>query len=530
MKHNDINRGCKKCLVRISLVALLVFTFLGFADAAGISNTAKWAWSDKGGWINFNPTNGNVDVSDSSLTGQIWSTNFGWINLQPTNGGVTNNCNGQLSGYAWGPNSGWINFNGTSIDPSNGVFSGSASSLTLGTLYFSGQNISVITDWRCSSSSSSSSSRSSWSNRDSDGDGKINREEGIYADKDADGIADYLESDKIDSDNDGVDDERDAENYNPDNDSDADGYSNKEEKEAGTDPTDPGSYPYKDDGDNGDDSNDNDDDGKDTDGDGYTDAQEKTRGTDPNNPNSNPGIGADELNTRKCPIFTKYLKRGDSGEEVRKMQIFLKQRGYYNYDITGFYGNITDRAVRAFQAAYADDILKPWGISTPTGRWFKTSRYTANKLAGCFEDKPVLAGEQEEQEKVQEESQQDAQGQEQNSQTEQDKNTQKQIDQLLDTNNCSFFTRYHRKGESGGEISKIQAFLKKFGYYRYPEITGYYGPITDRAVRAFQAAYADDILKPWGMTQPSGWWYKTTRAKANELAGCKENLYLDNLR
>ncbi|MDB5244769.1 MAG: hypothetical protein JWN18_662, partial [Parcubacteria group bacterium] len=28
--------------------------------------------------------------------------------------------------------------------------------------------------------------------------------------------------------------------------------------------------------------------------------------------------------------------------------------------------------------------------------------------------------------------------------------------------------------------------------------------------------------KPWGLTQPTGYWYKATRKKANELVGCPE--------
>jgi hypothetical protein len=64
--------------------------------------------------------------------------------------------------------------------------------------------------------------------------------------------------------------------------------------------------------------------------------------------------------------------------------------------------------------------------------------------------------------------------------------------------------------------------LQREGLFDYPVATGYYGPITDRAIRAFQAKYASEILTPWGMTAPSGYWYKTTRKKANELVGCQE--------
>jgi len=39
---------------------------------------------------------------------------------------------------------------------------------------------------------------------------------------------------------------------------------------------------------------------------------------------------------------------------------------------------------------------------------------------------------------------------------------------------------------SFGEVSKLQQFLKKGGYYTHPQITGYYGPVTQQAVKAWQ--------------------------------------------
>ena len=64
--------------------------FVPFLQAAPISSTEKYAWSDQVGWINFNPINGGVDVSDITLTGSAWSDNHGWIDLQPTMAGVNN--------------------------------------------------------------------------------------------------------------------------------------------------------------------------------------------------------------------------------------------------------------------------------------------------------------------------------------------------------------------------------------------------------------------------------------------------------
>ncbi|MEK7580467.1 MAG: hypothetical protein AAB465_02570, partial [Patescibacteria group bacterium] len=90
-----------------------------------IDNNHKYAWSENAGWINFGPSDGNVHITDSGLTGYAWSQNYGWINLSPSTSGVKNDREGNLSGYAWGENLGWINFEGVTIK-SDSEFSGYA--------------------------------------------------------------------------------------------------------------------------------------------------------------------------------------------------------------------------------------------------------------------------------------------------------------------------------------------------------------------------------------------------------------------
>ncbi len=81
-------------------------------------------------------------------------------------------------------------------------------------------------------------------NIDTDGDGKFDKYE-YNIDSDGDGAFNIIESAKKDSDSDGVVDELDNQDDNPNNDSDNDGYSNIEEKKAGTNPLDSSSYPKK---------------------------------------------------------------------------------------------------------------------------------------------------------------------------------------------------------------------------------------------------------------------------------------------
>ncbi len=50
-------------------------------------------------------------------------------------------------------------------------------------------------------------------------------------------------------------------------------------------------------------------------------------------------------------VFTKTMKFGDSNTEVSELQAFLKKHGFYpgNIAVTGYFGNVTKQAVKAFQ-------------------------------------------------------------------------------------------------------------------------------------------------------------------------------------
>jgi peptidoglycan hydrolase-like protein with peptidoglycan-binding domain len=55
------------------------------------------------------------------------------------------------------------------------------------------------------------------------------------------------------------------------------------------------------------------------------------------------------------------------------------------------------------------------------------------------------------------------------------------------------------EGSRGADVSTLQTELKTLGFYTYPNITGYFGPVTKDAVLRFQNAYhlvADGIVGP----------------------------------
>ncbi len=55
---------------------------------------------------------------------------------------------------------------------------------------------------------------------------------------------------------------------------------------------------------------------------------------------------------QECLKISRMLKKGVSGEEVEKLQEFLKEKGHFDHEeTTKYYGNITEEAVKKFQKA-----------------------------------------------------------------------------------------------------------------------------------------------------------------------------------
>jgi hypothetical protein len=94
-----------------------------------------------------------------------------------------------------------------------------------------------------------------------------------------------------------------------------------------------------------------------------------------------------------CTPFTKYLKlnsKTNDATEVKLWQAFLNKHMKENLPITGYYSTLTFNAIKRFQQTYAQDVLTPWGISTPTGWTYKSTRAKGNQILGCSEGKVIL--------------------------------------------------------------------------------------------------------------------------------------------
>ena len=80
--------------------------------------------------------------------------------------------------------------------------------------------------------------------------------------------------------------------------------------------------------------------------------------------------------------WKRNLTLKDRGIDVSMLQEALKILGFYAWSnpTSGYFGYLTYKAVKKFQEAYKDEILKPLGLDKPTGYFGKRSREILNKI------------------------------------------------------------------------------------------------------------------------------------------------------
>jgi hypothetical protein len=86
-----------------------------------------------------------------------------------------------------------------------------------------------------------------------------------------------------------------------------------------------------------------------------------------------------------CPIvnfLTVFMRKGidNNPNEVRKLQYFLNTHENAGLVMDGDFGTSTEAAVKVFQAHYANEILAPWGTTTPTGIVYITTTRKINEI------------------------------------------------------------------------------------------------------------------------------------------------------
>jgi hypothetical protein len=78
--------------------------------------------------------------------------------------------------------------------------------------------------------------------------------------------------------------------------------------------------------------------------------------------------------------YMRMGRRDNNVDDVKKLQQFLNDHMGANLPVTGHFGSMTDKAVRAFQAKYMSEVLTPWGIDAPTGFVYKTTMRWINMM------------------------------------------------------------------------------------------------------------------------------------------------------
>jgi peptidoglycan hydrolase-like protein with peptidoglycan-binding domain len=84
-----------------------------------------------------------------------------------------------------------------------------------------------------------------------------------------------------------------------------------------------------------------------------------------------------------CPYFTTYVKYGDTGAEVKKVQLFLNIVQGERLAVNGKYGPGTRDAVLRFQRANKKNIVSFVTLSFISGNWNVSTRTKANEVIGC---------------------------------------------------------------------------------------------------------------------------------------------------
>ena len=96
--------------------------------------------------------------------------------------------------------------------------------------------------------------------------------------------------------------------------------------------------------------------------------------------------------TQRCRSFTTYLKIGKKNDinEVKLWQSFLNKHMGEKLTVSGTYNKTTESAIKRFQSKYTDEVLKPWGLTKPTGYTYQSTRAQGNKVLGCSEGSVTL--------------------------------------------------------------------------------------------------------------------------------------------
>lgn len=188
----------------------------------------------------------------------------------------------------------------------------------------------------------------------------------------------------------------------------------------------------------------------------------------------------EDVKTTPFGVCSKYItikdrvvfgKRNDV-EIVKKIQSYLNNYEGETLVVDGEYKEVDVVAVRKFQEKYGDQILAPWGFKSSTGIVAVTTVAKINSVV-CAQ-----------------------------------------------AVTCPYFSVLTKDGESNSDVPRIKSFLNIVMNTNLDTESFLFDRETIKAVKSFQVKYTKFILQPWGLKQPTGWWYQTTIQQANKFMGC----------
>ncbi|MDG5787278.1 peptidoglycan-binding protein [Evansella sp. AB-P1] len=190
------------------------------------------------------------------------------------------------------------------------------------------------------------------------------------------------------------------------------------------------------------------------------------------------------------------LRIGSRGEEVVKLQMYLKKAGFFDYhEATGYYGTITEAGVRRFQQARG---LKVDGVASKTtleaiNKDIQATSTTVKTNSGSSTTTTNTG------------SKGSANTSNSTTTATSSVNVGSQLSAsapaslVTAASNLAKSSVTLREGNRGNSVKTLQQMLMHVGHFNYHEATGYYGTITRDGIRSFQRSTG---LKVDGIANP----------------------------
>lgn len=210
--------------------------------------------------------------------------------------------------------------------------------------------------------------------------------------------------------------------------------------------------------------------------------------------------GGDSSSSGGSESTQEYYMKGSSGQKVIEIQERLKELGYFNEDITGYFGSVTEAAYKAFQAAagvtvdgiagkdmeilFSDDA--PYAPSTepeptePETTEEPTTEEVTEEPTTEEATEPEPTTEEATEPETTEEITEEPTTEEPTTEEITEEPTTEEITEPEIVDDGVF-----RYGDFSIEVSEIQQRLKDLGYFS-GEVTTFYGEVTEEAVATFQ--------------------------------------------